>query len=263
MAAQAIRSKFDGIKVGDAFGRLTVINILGPIKGHRSASFRCECGKEIVTRFSSVVTGSVKSCGCFHDEMARRRFVRHGGSIGGRESRTYTSWQSMIQRCFNEKNDAYHRYGGRGIMVCERWRDFANFLADMGERPSRMTIERNDNNGNYEPGNCRWATKLEQANNTSWNRLITYQGRTQTLQQWSRETGISNILLRYRIVAAGWPVEKAFTAPIHGQGTHCQRGHELTPDNLRISHGKWRSCRTCANEATRKRKKAKKAACTH
>ncbi|MGY8988455.1 MAG: hypothetical protein ACKVG7_07840, partial [Flavobacteriales bacterium] len=109
----------------------------------------------------------------------------------------------------------YDGYGGRGISVCDRWRDsFENFLADMGERPSNEhSIDRKDNDGNYEPDNCRWATKKEQGRNRRSNRILTFNNKTQTLIEWSEELGISSAVIRQRIKASGWSIEEALTTP--------------------------------------------------
>lgn len=115
----------------------------------------------------------------------------------------------MRARCFNPQNQDYKDYGARGITVCERWMDFANFHADMGERPAGLTIDRIDVNGNYEPRNCRWADLTAQANNKRNNRTVEWNGVCKTLMQWSREIGIDRSKVRYRL-DQGWPVEKAF-----------------------------------------------------
>lgn len=120
----------------------------------------------------------------------------------------------MIQRCTNPKAVGFKRYGGRGISVCERWLTFANFLEDMGERPKGLFIERKDNNGNYEPGNCCWATKIEQARNTRRNRMLTFRGRTQPMCAWADEMNISQDNLENRINQMGWSVDKALTTPV-------------------------------------------------
>ena len=109
------------------------------------------------------------------------------------EKRTYYSWSSMKQRCYNPRSFAYHRYGGRGIKVCERWLGtdgYKNFLKDMGLKPFRKTLDRINNDGNYEPQNCRWATRAEQADNTSVAVRITHNGKTQSMGAWAREVGL-------------------------------------------------------------------------
>lgn len=123
----------------------------------------------------------------------------------------HNSWCGMIQRCTNPKNPKWHRYGGRGIKVCDRWLKFENFYEDMGEKPKGLSIDRINNDGDYCPENCRWATPKEQARNKSTSRNITFNGRTQTLEAWSEEIGISSRALECRLFRLGWEVEKAFT----------------------------------------------------
>lgn len=129
---------------------------------------------------------------------------------------TYLTWTSMLARCNNAKIRAYPDYGGRGISVCERWRDFANFLADMGERPRGHSLDRINNDGNYEPGNCRWATRATQNNNSRHNVTLTIGDRSMTLEAWSRESGIKQPTLSKRL-AAGWPMDLMLLAPKLGQ----------------------------------------------
>lgn len=133
-----------------------------------------------------------------------RQSAKHGLSGSG----TRKSWEAMVRRCTNSDDKDFPRYGGRGISVCERWLSFEAFVADMGVRPDGLTIGRIDNDGNYEPGNCRWETFDEQNNNRRSNRSVTFDGRTQTIAQWAREAGISRALLRYRL-NAGWSLQDA------------------------------------------------------
>lgn len=125
---------------------------------------------------------------------------------------TYISWYWMLHRCLDQKCHKYPRYGGRGIKVCDRWLELAAFIADMGTRPKGTTIDRIDNNGNYEPGNCQWASPTQQANNRHNMRELTYLGNTKTLAEWEAETGIkaSALASRYK---RGWPVERIFGQP--------------------------------------------------
>jgi hypothetical protein len=124
----------------------------------------------------------------------------------------YRSWASAVQRCSNPNNHAFHLYGGRGIRVCEQWSSFVNFFKDMGLRPENTSLDRIDNNKGYEPGNCRWATRQQQSDNRYNIRVLTYNGKTQTLREWSAETGISLNTMRQRVVA-GWSAEKCITLP--------------------------------------------------
>ena len=148
---------------GKTFGRLTVLE-LSQEKISRSRAWlcRCECGTEKLIRSAQLRSGDTQSCGCFNVERRKERFTRHGGY----KTPEYKSWQSMKIRCQNPNNHGYARYGAVGISVCERWQVFENFLADMGPRPAGTSIDRYpDGSGNYEPGNCRWATAGEQTLN--------------------------------------------------------------------------------------------------
>ncbi len=137
---------------------------------------------------------------------ANKRRTKHGMY----RTRVYRIWAGMKQRCENPNNTAYHRYGGRGIKVCDRWQDFDNFLSDMGDPYDWQSLDRLDNDGDYEPGNCRWATTQEQQNNLRSNRLFTHDGKTQTLAQWARDLGIAYHVLKYRL-NNGWEPPELFT----------------------------------------------------
>lgn len=117
----------------------------------------------------------------------------------------------MKSRCFNPNNIRFHRYGERGITVCDRWMSFESFYADMGDCPPGMTLDRIDNDGNYEPGNCRWATVREQSQKTSRIRFLTFNGETLSLAEWARRLGIRANTLTMRLNTYGWPLEKALT----------------------------------------------------
>jgi len=122
----------------------------------------------------------------------------------------YRIWTSMMARCFNSGNSAYHDYGARGITVCERWLKFENFYADMGERPEGKTLDRIDNDKSYSPNNCRWASVKEQSRNKRSNVWISFNGKRQVMTDWARETGIPPATLKYRL-DSGWSIEKALT----------------------------------------------------
>lgn len=137
-----------------------------------------------------------------------RLAVTHGFSVGGHKNRTYRIWKEMRKRCNNKNCHEYKNYGGRGIAVCARWSKFENFLADMGEAPADLSIDRKNNDGHYEPVNCRWATQLEQMSNTRVNRYIAFRGETLHLSEWARRIGIGVSALHSRF-KKGWPLEVA------------------------------------------------------
>lgn len=164
--------------------------------------------------------------------MANQYANGHGRSSKSKPDRTYSSWTSMKTRCTNEKNKNYFSYGGRGITFCERWASFDNFLADMGERPEGMTLDRKDTNGNYEPSNCRWATSKEQMDNQRKTIYVACFGEKLTLADWSKRTGISKQSIRRRLergiapeIALTSPILQGYTLPSSGY-TISTRGDE-------------------------------------
>ena len=177
--------------------------------GGRRWLCRCDCGNEVSVATGSLRCGETQSCGCLRREITGQRTRTHGLS---RKSGTYAVWVGMRDRCFCVTDTSYHRYGGRGITVCERWSSFENFLADMGERPPGMTIDRIDNNGPYSPENCRWATNLEQSRNKRTSILITVGSETLCLSEWADRTGIDYWTLHGRI-RRGWDPVRVVTTP--------------------------------------------------
>ena len=198
---------------GMQFGRLTVLSFHALGENGRGASWLCQCScgsdPKVIFRVD-LINGRTKSCGCLSKEMSAARIKITATKHGRRKSRIYQIWLNMKQRCTNSAYKQYSDYGGRGITVCERWAEsFEAFATDMGEPPSgEHTIERRDTDGNYEPNNCHWATRSEQALNKRNNVNLTHDGRTQTATEWARENGINPATLRSRL-SRGWTVDQA------------------------------------------------------
>lgn len=196
-----------GITNGQVFGRWTALFV-----GSKTTRCRCGCGtvRDVATK--SLLNGASRSCGCLRSERSADRMRTHGRS----KSAEYRSWRHMINRCTNPNVDSFPYYGGRGIRVCERWTDsFEAFFDDMGPRPSpHHTIERRDNNGNYEPANCVWATRTEQSKNRK-NTIFIQVGEVRlALAEWSRKNSIPIALIHTRI-RLGWDPGRAATEPVN------------------------------------------------
>jgi len=166
-------------RIGEKWNNLTIIKFdRGEKKlqgGYRYYWFcECTCGIVKSILYGNLQSGSTKSCGCLKSELISNNSTKHGHTKKKKISSEFNSWNGMFYRCYNINCDNYKYYGGKGIIVCDRWKNsFENFLKDMGFKPDKSySIDRIDNNGNYEPSNCRWATKLEQSNNQSTNRIL-------------------------------------------------------------------------------------------
>lgn len=189
-----------GIAVGNKYGRLTILaanTSVGKSWNYKSLCI-CECGtvKEIFN--ASLKSGSSQSCGCWNREISRMQ--KTAFKHGYRDDPIYAVWNAMRARCENEKNHAYKDYGARGISVCKEWKDFRNFINDMGYRPSdNHSIDRINNNGNYEPSNCRWSTRKEQSNNKRNNVFWSIDGIDMTAPQAAEKFGMRLSLIRGRI----------------------------------------------------------------
>ena len=220
------------IKIGDRFGRLTVIAYAGHERSKNGSSkllikCKCDCGNVIITRSNNLTRGDTKSCGCYSKEVARETHLgkaysyKHGGTMYN--PRLYKVFIAMHQRCENPNARYYNRYGGRGIYVCEEWsgengfpnfRDWAMNNGYNAEAPiGECTINRIDNNGPYCPENCEWVNMKAQMNNTSMNKYITCNGETRTLQEWSDKLNIDTSTIQNRL-NSGWSAEKALTTPV-------------------------------------------------
>lgn len=177
MAGPSPTRKHPPMAAGQRYGRLVAIRFLRRDKHHNFTwLFQCDCGREHEAVIGSVRFGAIQSCGCLHRMIA----TKHGRS----KTPEHGAWGAMISRCRNPNVKEYKHYGGRGITVAERWLEFANFFADMGERPSPLhSLDRINNNGNYEPGNCRWATAKEQQRNRRTTRIVKLNGKEMTITE--------------------------------------------------------------------------------
>jgi len=207
-------SKFYNL-VGAKYGKLTVLSFshVRDIYGGKSKMWNCicECGGTTVQSTSELNYGRTKSCGCLKAEVTKKRSTTHGQASGGKFTAEYRTWQNMLTRCYNPKATRFEHHGGRGIKVCDRWKNsFEAFFEDVGRKPTTAhTLDRYpDNDGNYEPSNFRWATQKQQSQNRRSTRLIEYNGVTKPLIEWTRFLGLSDSsILSWYIKKHG--VEKA------------------------------------------------------
>lgn len=184
---------------GERFNRWEALEVVNNTKIKTYWLCRCDCGKEKEIALTSLTSGLSRSCGCLRKEQ----MTTHGLT----KSPEYTTWLSMNQRCTNKKDPNYKSYGGRGVTVCDRWgKSFECFLEDMGARKKGMTLDRINNDGNYEPKNCRWADKKTQGNNRRSNHCLTINGQKLTITEWSRQLSLSRSTIQHRL-RAGWKNE--------------------------------------------------------
>lgn len=186
---------------GQKFGQLTVIKYAYTDKHHTAIwQCKCDCGNIVEVRSDSLRNGHTRSCGCLHK--------LHGKS----NSRLYYIWKNMKQRCYNKNDHAYNRYGERGIRICDEWltdfKNFYNWAMDNGYKEN-LTIDRSDVNGNYEPNNCRWATKKQQTRNKRTTKYITYNNETKSLGEWCDILGLNYDKIWCRLYRNNWPMGQA------------------------------------------------------
>lgn len=213
---------------GLSFGRLTISRRAPDIRGVAAWWCTCECGITRAYTGCAIRRGRTKICECIVPKQRRA----NAAAPRNRHRATWISWECMLNRCYRVDGPDYHRYGARGIRVCEAWRvpvaaggglllashkdRFLQFLSDMGERPQGMTLDRVDNMADYAKANCRWADPMQQGRNKRNNRLLTHDGQTLTVSQWAEMTGIGVYALHSRLWK-GWPVERALTAPVRAR----------------------------------------------
>lgn len=192
---------------GQVFGRLTVLERDSFSSGKTRWLCRCECGQSTVVIGQLLRNGKTRSCGCLRAERAAETATKHGGYVGRKPTRTMRIWKNMIQRTSNPNCPVYSRYGGAGINVYKTWQTFEGFVADMGEAPDGLTLERVDNSKGYSPDNCRWASYAEQSRNKSNTKLLTLNGRTQVAADWITELGLTDAQV-YKRIRRGWSDEE-------------------------------------------------------
>ena len=203
----------DGERIGRRFGRLVVESVSKERRGKRDmtiARCRCDCGTVKDVYWCHLTSGHTKSCGCLGHELSTK-WGHARAKHGGRRTRLYNIWSSMKQRCYNHHNIRFANYGGRGIGICDEWRqNFAAFRewAMAHGYDDTLSIDRIDNDRGYSPDNCRWADALTQGNNQRTNRLLTAAGQTHTLSEWARLTGIGACTIFQRL-RLGWSVARA------------------------------------------------------
>jgi len=184
--------------IGQRFNRLHIIEYAG---GKNWICY-CDCGKKCTVKSSNIKSGVTSSCGCFNREISSARAYKHGNATPGKVTSEYKAWDNMIRRCTKENHPSYYIYGGRGIKVSDSWlKSFENFINDMGTRPSKKhSIDRINNDGNYEPSNCRWATQKDQCRNRANTIYVFYKGNKTTLVECAENLGIKYSLLYDRFI---------------------------------------------------------------
>lgn len=197
---------------GKRFGKLIAIERVKNVKKKVSWKCLCDCGKETNVLTTNLTSNRIKSCGCLKNQKLIERSTKHNQ----RHTKLYEVWKTMKQRCSNPNHKSYHNYGGRGIIVCDEWKNnyqaFYEWSMNNGYKEG-LSIDRINNDGNYEPSNCRWTDKITQNNNTRQNKPIIIDGVSKTIHQWANEYNIPVNLVRNRIYNLHWDIVKALTTP--------------------------------------------------
>lgn len=216
MSPQYITLKGRAVDISNMeFGRLTALGPTG--RGNDGGILwhcRCICGKETIVTGAHLRSGHTTSCGCYQSDITTERSTSHGMS----RTKEYQVWCSMNERCRNPNNRHYRDYGGRGIVVCEEWKeDFVVFHDYMGDLPFKgATVDRINNELGYFPGNVKWSTQTEQARNRRNNTMLTYNGKTQSMSAWAEEAGMGHSTIQTRM-KLGWPIDKVLTEPVDNE----------------------------------------------
>lgn len=215
---------------GKRFGRLTVVS---RAEGKRWLSI-CDCGRTATPTAQNLTSGKSKSCGCLSREMASSLKRTHGAS----NTPAHNTWSGMIQRCTNPNTKQYSDYGGRGITVCEEWRDFSAFLRDMGQPPNGYTIERKDNDKGYNKENCIWADRKTQQRNRRIMKKISHNGENRCLSEWAEIYGVERDLVMSRIFNLKWTFEEAvgLATRIRPKGYRASSSNRMVTYDGRTQH---------------------------
>lgn len=212
---------------GQRFGRLTVLREFGRRNNQVCWECRCDCGNIIYVRSYDLRSGHTKSCGCYQIETSTeniKAFHVLQGFDGRTQHPTYQVWKDMMRRCYDPHNSNYANYGGRGISVCEEWKDlqiFQQWALSHGFKKN-LQLDRIDNDGNYVPENCRFVTRMENCNNKRNNHLVQFHGEVRTLAEWSRILDIPYRAIIQRL-RRGWSVERTFTERFHSKKSHSRK----------------------------------------
>jgi hypothetical protein len=202
---------------GQRFGNLLIIKAVYQDKKNAWHWLcKCDCGNEKIISGVNIRSGHTQSCGCYNRERTLETHITHGKT----DSKIHYTYINMKQRCLNSNHPEYHNYGGRGITVCERWlgsEGFINFYRDMGDPPVKHELDRINNNGDYEPGNCRWATSSEQSRNTRMTIMLERNGENKSLSDWADIFNIRAKTLWSRLYVSKWDQERAFTEPVRNR----------------------------------------------
>lgn len=197
------------------FGRLVAVSYAGTKKGIAYWLCRCDCGNTKIVSRSNLIRGNTQSCSCLQKESSKERLLKFAVKHGLYNTKLHNVWHNIKGRCYNKNTPSYHRYGGRGITICDEWKDnfkaFYDWAIENGYREG-LTIDRIDNNSSYSPDNCRWISMYEQGRNRCTNTWIEFNGRKMILEDWSKELNIPVSTLKKRIRHHG--VKEAFTVPL-------------------------------------------------
>lgn len=194
------------------FGRLIVQEAAPSKNSHSYWLCKCDCGKECVTRTSNLQSCMTASCGCLARERARALMTKMKTTHGRSGTPEYRAWHDMMLRCYNPSSKHFKDYGGRGIKVCPEWHELERFCDDMGPRPIELSLDRIDNNGFYERGNCKWSTKVEQQGNKRNNIVVSFNGERMILAKLAIKLGLSYPRLHWRFARANWSLLDAINA---------------------------------------------------